>query len=421
MPPSFTPLLDHPAVRALLAECEGSGIECHLVGGVLRDFALGLGVHDVDAVVSEGGRELALRLVERIPARFVPLGGKEFGAYRLVSGDESIDLWDREGTPLYADLARRDFTVNAFAWDLETGKVVDPFGGLEDLERRLLRATTEKSFTDDPLRLLRLPRLLLQLGFTADPATVELGRLSAALLPRVAAERVRDELTKLFDHPEARRGVETLAALGLYPGLWLGMPGEPGDAAPAVALLDALANSATVLEGKAAPEVLGAGWWGGGLRSARLAASFLPLPSPDAAVLAWGEAGYLSRKGTETVHRLLAEATLPEGEVELRRFLYRTGEVLWAAALALLGARAEVAGEESRWRAAATAALALVVRVGHTLFDPPRLLSGLDVQRITGLPPGLALGQVIAALTAEQVDGRIGSREEAERWLKSRR
>jgi tRNA nucleotidyltransferase/poly(A) polymerase len=347
----------------------------------------------------------------------VPLGGKEFGAYRLVFGDDGIDLWDREGTPLYDDLARRDFTVNAFAWDLHGGEVVDPFGGLADLERRQLRATTEKSFVDDPLRLLRLPRLLLRLpGFTADPATVELGRLAAALLPRVAAERIRDEVAKLFDHPEARRGVEMLAALDLYPGLWLGRPGEPGDATPAVVLLDSLAGSTAVLEGEAAPEVLGVGWHDG-LRAARLAATFLPLPSPIAAVLAWSEAGYLSRKEAETVNRLLAETAIPEGEIEMRRFLYRTGESLWAAALALLGARAEIAGEGSRWRAAAEAVLALVSRHGQPLFSPPRLVSGLDVQRITGLPPGPALGQVIAALNAEQVDGRILSREEAERWL----
>src|SRR3954469_4372126 len=159
-------------MRMLLEACGPA--ECHLVGGILRDRALGLPSHDVDAVVSGGGgREMAERLAAGLPARLVFLGGKEFAAYRLVGEDVTVDLWDREGTSRHQDLARRDFTVNAFALDARSGELVDPFGGLADLERRLLRATTPESFTGDPLRVLRLPRLLLRLPrFAADPATL---------------------------------------------------------------------------------------------------------------------------------------------------------------------------------------------------------------------------------------------------------
>src|SRR5207237_10637718 len=100
---AFRLLLHHPAVRALVAACDAveppGKLACHLVGGVLRDRALGLPVHDVDAVVPARGRELAERLAVTLPARLVALGGnKEFAAFRLVGtgagADIEVDLWD---------------------------------------------------------------------------------------------------------------------------------------------------------------------------------------------------------------------------------------------------------------------------------------------------------------------------------------
>src|SRR5206468_4634581 len=147
-------LAHHPAVRALLATAAGA--PCHLVGGVLRDRLLGLPIHDLDAVVAGRGREIAEAMARALSARLVLLGGKEFAAYRLVAADFVLDLWDRDGVPLADDLARRDLTVNSFAWDRATGAIVDPFGGVGDLGRRVLRATTPASFTGDPLRVLRV-------------------------------------------------------------------------------------------------------------------------------------------------------------------------------------------------------------------------------------------------------------------------
>src|SRR5829696_7556284 len=199
---SFRLLLHQPAVRALIAAASSpQEVEVHLVGGVLRDRALGLPVHDFNAVVSGRGREISERLAEILPARLVLLGGKEFAAYRLVGEDVVVDIWDRAGTTLYQDLARRDFTINSFAFDLRTQEVSDPFNGLGDLGRKVLRATTPESFTGDPLRVLRLPRLLLRLpGFTVEPDTVGLAKRSSLGLAGIASERVREELLLLFDH-----------------------------------------------------------------------------------------------------------------------------------------------------------------------------------------------------------------------------
>jgi tRNA nucleotidyltransferase/poly(A) polymerase len=393
-------LLHQPAVRALI-EAAG-GVECHLVGGVLRDRVLGLPSHDLDAVVSGRGLEIAERLSEVLPARLVHLGGKDFAAYRLVGADLTVDLWDRAGTTLHEDLARRDFTVNSIALDVLTGELVDPFGGLADLSRHTLRATTPESFTGDPLRVLRLPRLLLRLpDFTMDPDTLVLAKRSAPALVDVASERVRDELLLLFEHPEAALGLAVLMGLNLYPGLFLSHPGESG--APGRALTELRALSTCLLE-ESRPEV------------ARLASLFANLPGvePRAALDRFRDAGYLTRSLALDVARLLELEELPVEDLAMRRFIHATGP-LWATAAPWLAARAAAHGE--RWRDQLAALVDLARREGAALIDPPRLLTGEDIQRILGIPPGPAVGKELAAIREAQVEGRVGTREEAEAWI----
>jgi tRNA nucleotidyltransferase/poly(A) polymerase len=410
---AFRLLLHHPAVRALAAACAAEGnVECHLVGGVLRDRALGLPVHDVDAVVPSRGREIAERLAAALPAHLVLLGGKEFAAFRLVAEDFEVDLWDRDGMSFDEDLARRDFTVDSFALDLGTGAVTDPFDGLGDLRRRLLRATTPASFTGDPLRVLRLPRLLLRLpGFTADPSTVDLARQAAPLLPRVAPERVRDELTALFEHPEAHRGLALLIALGLYPGLWLGRPAVPGPSGTALAELEAL--PARILDlrridiGLADAVVA---------PLARLASLFADLP-PDA-LSRFRNEGYLTRQTADDVRALLDLPAPPgaEGdELAARRWLHRAG-ALWPTAAAFHGTRAV---DLERWREAVRKLADLAMKEGETLFDPPRLVTGADVQELLGIPPGRDVGRVLDAVREAQVEGRVKTRDEAVALVKT--
>jgi tRNA nucleotidyltransferase (CCA-adding enzyme) len=407
-PRSFRILLRHPAVRALIA---ASGeTECHLVGGVLRDRALGLQSHDVDAVVAGRGLEIAKLLAAALPARLVLLGGKEFASYRLVGGGLTLDLWDREGASLHNDLARRDFTVNAFALDPRTGEVIDPFDGVGDLQRRLLRATTPESFTGDPLRVLRLSRLLLRLpGFSAAPETLILARRSSSHLTEVAAERVRGELSFLFDHPEAHRGLALLAALNVYPGLWLGAPGEPGRPGGAVAELESLPDRIRELR------QLDAGFADAvDAKAARFAATFAYLPSEF--LERFRDAGYLTRAIAADVALLLEITELPEDDLGRRRFLHRTGR-LWATAACCLGARTTDLG---RWRAALRPLVELARKEGSNLFDPPRLLSGGDVQELLAVPPGPEVGEALAAVRQAQIEGTVRNREEAVALLRGR-
>jgi tRNA nucleotidyltransferase/poly(A) polymerase len=427
---AFRLLLHHPAVRALVAACDDVGggtgpLACHLVGGVLRDRALGLPVHDIDAVVPARGREVAERLAVTLPARLVALGGKEFAAFRLVvlegGAEMEVDLWDRAGMSFADDLARRDFTVNSFAVDARSGAVTDPFDGLGDLRRRILRATTPASFTGDPLRVLRLPRLLLRLpGFAADPGTVVLARRAASLLPEVAAERVRDELAALFAHPEAHRGLALLIALDLYPGLWLGRPGEPGPSGTALSELEALPERIRDLRqiGTDLADAIDTD----SARAARLAALFANLPGgavPLTHLERFRDAGYLTRGTASAVALLLSLPAPPADEPAGRRWLHRAGP-LWPTAACGHGARiAARSGDLPGWQEAVRRLADLARREGDTLFDPPRLLTGGEVQELLGIPPGREVGRVLDAVRGAQVDGTVRTRDEAVEMVRS--
>lgn len=420
-------LLASPAVRALAAAAEG--VETHLVGGVLRDRALGLPCHDYDAVVASDGLAIARRLAETLPARLVLLGGKEFAAYRLVGAEDSIDLWDREGTALADDLERRDFTVNAFALDVATGAFHDPFGGLGDLERRTLRAVTRNSFSGDPLRVLRLPRLALKLpGFSAEPETLELARRSSGALAEVAAERVRDELALILAHDEAARGLVILHTLDLYPGLWLEAPGEPGPMGGAPAEIEALPACAAVLrripepgpsagpanEPRGTPEI--------DLRLARLAATFRHLGggAPATSRLErFRDAGYLSPREAQAVRALLAESRLPEERVEQRRSFHRLG-ALWATAAVSLAARDTAAGDPEGARRRLDELARRAALEAAEVIAPPRLVTGHEIQELFGIAPGPRVGELLRAVLEAQVEGTVASREQALALVRAR-
>jgi hypothetical protein len=400
---SVLALLTLPVVSQL-AEIAGA-TPCHLVGGAVRDAALGREVHDLDAVVEGRGEEIARELAARLPARFVPLGGKEFPAFRLVADDLELDIWDRSGMSLEQDLARRDLTINAIAYDLCSRKTVDPFGGLADLAQRLLRAVTPKSFAGDPLRLLRLARLAVQLpGFVPVQETLLLARVSAAALPTVAGERIRDELGRIVGSPRAAVGVKILAEIGIYPGLWtytLGKIVPSGQGIERLAAYERISNQEWARPTDEPARTAG-----------RWALLFAELREQgggaESALARFVDRGYLSKPEAQAIGYLLALSSLPESEPDRRLFLHRLGAQLWPAALAYLGARG--AAPEADVRSLAE----LANRDGEAIFDPPRLLSSEGVREVTGVPAGPELGRLLAALRKAQVRGEVKTPEEAE-------
>ncbi len=202
------------AVRRALEDAEDAWI----VGGAVRDAALGKEVGDLDLATAGDPGQVARAIGSELGEHAFELSA-EFGTWRVVSATPGwqVDVTALRGGTIEADLAARDFTIGAVAVPLAGGEAIDPFDGLADLERRVLRAVGEGSFRDDPLRLLRAPRFAAELGLEVEPGTVSLARAAAPRAADPAGERQLAELRQLLGGPDPLRGLSLLAELELTP------------------------------------------------------------------------------------------------------------------------------------------------------------------------------------------------------------
>ena len=219
-----------PVVDELGARFEAAGEQLALVGGPVRDAMLGRPHNDLDFATSarpEATEKLLNGWADAtwdIGRAFGTIGSRkgqwqvEITTYR----SEKYDATSRKpvvdyGDSLVGDLGRRDFTVNAMAVSLPGHGFEDPFGGLADLARGVLRTPgrPEDSFSDDPLRMLRAARFAAQLDFTVAPEVIAAMTDMAGRIEIVSPERVRDELVKLVNAPSPRRGLALLVDTGL--------------------------------------------------------------------------------------------------------------------------------------------------------------------------------------------------------------
>jgi tRNA nucleotidyltransferase/poly(A) polymerase len=198
--------------RRALGGAEGVWI----AGGAVRDAALGREVDDLDLAVA-GDPAAAAKAIAREGGGHSFELSAEYATWRAVAADGSwqVDLTALRGETIEADLAERDFTIGAVALPLGGSEPVDPFGGLPDLEGRVLRVVGERSFASDPLRLLRAARLAAGLGLELDPATASLARAEAPRASEPAGERQLAELRQLVGGPDPLRGMALLDELGL--------------------------------------------------------------------------------------------------------------------------------------------------------------------------------------------------------------
>ncbi|WP_299444905.1 CCA tRNA nucleotidyltransferase [uncultured Phycicoccus sp.] len=219
-----------PVLTDLGQRFAAAGHELALVGGPVRDAFLGRPATDLDLATSARPDDTEAILAAWGSATWDM--GRAFGTIGARRGDDVVevttyraDAYDGVtrkpavafGDSLEDDLVRRDFACNAMALRLPDLTFVDPNGGLQDLQARILRTPTtpEVSFGDDPLRMMRAARFVAQLGFVPDAGVLEAMRDLAGSIERVSAERVRDELTKLLLAPHPRAGLELLVASGL--------------------------------------------------------------------------------------------------------------------------------------------------------------------------------------------------------------
>lgn len=177
-----------------------------VVGGTVRDFLLGKKSYDKDLIIcGMEAKEFAEKLHKIFESAYVPLD-EENKIYRIVlhkSADNEpqnmIDVTNPIGDSIEQDLRRRDLTINAIAVDIHTGEVLDLFGGISDLQNKLLNYIEEINFVDDPLRLLRVYRFQATIGFELTPETLNAVCKYTDLIQKPAKERINYELMKLFN------------------------------------------------------------------------------------------------------------------------------------------------------------------------------------------------------------------------------
>jgi tRNA nucleotidyltransferase (CCA-adding enzyme) len=366
----------------------------YLVGGAVRDLLLGGHPVDIDVAVEADARSVARTLAER-------LGGttreyERFGTADVIVPEQTFHLattraeeYDAPGelprvtqTSLADDLRRRDFTVNAMAIGLtgdDLGHLYDPHGGLGDLEARTIRVMHDRSFLDDPTRLLRAVRYATRLGFALDPETERLAREAVAgdALASVSGARIRDELMDLLRETDAPAGVELLRDLEIHTALHPELDPDP----------DLVVSAA-----------LGAAAIGADRGVSALAA--LVESAPEALDLWLADLGLLAeeRDAASRAARVsdrLAQALRDREHTpsELRALLAREPAEALALALAL------------------HAPSEPILRWVTDLRDVGLEISGDDLLA-AGVPEGPAIGRALEETLRRKLDGLVSGREE---------
>ena len=227
--------IDNPIFRLIGQAAGEGGMQAYVIGGYVRDFFLKRGQKkDIDIVALGSGIRLAKAVAAKLPGNPKVTVYRNFGTAMIKQGDLQLEFvgarkesYNRdsrkpvvEDGSLEDDQNRRDFTINALALSLQEGsfgKLSDPFGGLSDLEKKCIRTPLEpgKTYSDDPLRMIRAIRFASQLQFEIEKASLEAISRQRNRLRIVSNERITEELHKILLTEKPSAGMELLHRTGL--------------------------------------------------------------------------------------------------------------------------------------------------------------------------------------------------------------
>ena len=224
--------LRHPIFKHITRVVDDMGVEAYVVGGYVRDYYLHRRSSDVDVVVVGSGVAVAQELARQLGAKVTIY--KTYGTAMLRWRDTEVEFVGArkesyspesrnphvEPGTLEDDQRRRDFTINAMAWSLNGhnfGELVDPFGGMDDMDDCIIRTPCEPdtTFSDDPLRMMRAVRFASQLGFDIDDDTFEGITRQAERIKIISKERIAVELNKIMASPVPSIGLTLMRTSGL--------------------------------------------------------------------------------------------------------------------------------------------------------------------------------------------------------------
>jgi tRNA nucleotidyltransferase (CCA-adding enzyme) len=390
-------------VRALLERLQSAGHEAWLVGGGVRDLLLGKEPKDWDIATQALPQEVMRLFRKVVPTGIahgtvtvlVPGGHVEVTTFRVesayVDGRRPGAVEFRRD--LVEDLARRDFTINALAFDPVGGKFRDPFGGREDLAARRVRCVgvAAERFGEDGLRPLRAVRFATVLDFALEPETEAAIPGALGVFDKVALERRRDEFLKLLLAPAAVRGLELLRRTGLLDRLL-----------PELSVSADASRNARVGRAEAVLEV-------------RLAALLLDVVEAEPAL----DRLRLPTKVVETVRALLLHPLPPEAsgwsDADLRRWLVRLGPERWELGRALAAATGADPGGVLGQR------IERIVSQRPPLSASELALDGAAIMRTLGVGPSPAVGEATRFLLDAVLDRpELNTAESLETLLRNR-
>ena len=459
------------------------GVRSYLVGGFVRDALLGRNTADIDVAVAADALEIAPRVATALGGRYVLLDEvNRVGRVVLVNevapsagGQWQLDFSTFQGS-IEQDLARRDFTIDAMAVDLEEAinqpcPLIDPFNGGDDLRQGVVRAVSEVAFKSDAVRLLRAVRLAAELDFSIDNETEALIRRYCHLIADVAGERVREELLRLLATSQSGEFLTYLDKLGLLIAMIPELKQAKGVEQPKEHFWDVFEHSLKTVS--AADFLLGQGAWeyageevlavipssavlsqhfelevssGSTRRSLlKLAALLHDVAKPQTKAMDGGRMRFLghAKEGAATAVNILERLRFSGREVKVveamvrhhlrptqmgqnafptRRAIYRyfrdTGEagidILFLSLADHLATRGPNLNLAQWGEHAQIVEYVLAQRFQEeSLVTPPKLVDGHDLINIFGMRPGPELGQLLEAVREAQAAGEITTRDEA--------
>ncbi|MBA2523802.1 MAG: HD domain-containing protein [Solirubrobacterales bacterium] len=441
----------------------GSEDRAWIVGGALRDAARGMPITDVDLAIAGDAAQAARGIAGAAPAHAFELSD-EFATWRVAARDGTwtLDVAGLRAPTIEEDLALRDLTVNAVAMPLSGGEPIDPFNGLADLDAGVLRAVSERSFADDPLRVLRAARQGAGLGLAPDDETLRLARGQAALAGTPAGERQFAELVAMLSGPLPLRALELLEMFGVTQTVLPELEALRGVGQSANHHLDAYGHTLEVLRrtldverdldryaGDAAEAVgrlLAEPLADGMTRrdGIRFAALLHDIGKPATRI---EHDGWVSFRGHDSVGADMVRALcarfrtsrrfastvasmtrdhlvlgfmVNERPLPPRRildYLHRTGEHAVDTTLLTIADRLSAQGggvpQEAIEGHLDLAREMLIAAVQRGRGAPEPLLRGDEIAAEAEIPPGPRLGEAVRELEAAQYAGEVGSRAEA--------
>jgi len=388
----------------------------YMVGGAVRDAILGRirEYVDLDFIIPADAVKVARKIAQRYQAGFVLLDAERQIA-RVVFPHATVDFAQQEGESLITDLHRRDFTINAIAYNPHTQEIIDPLEGFKDIESSLLRMISPVNLQNDPLRLMRAYRQAAQLGFTIEPATQETIRSLAKSINQVAAERVRVEIGYLLANSQGTFWLNLAWKDGVLTSFFKNATEESFIKLTAVDQAYTLISENWQQLGEELAnyvrETVKTSW----LATAKLAC--LVDSKPEIAEIELQELTYSRAeiRAVTTGLRLFSEIKAVKMPLRKQYFLFREMGILFPAVLVLALANDLVSKgifEESMF-ITYEPLIKRYLDKNDAVAHPIPLLNGKDVMMALDIPASSLVGELLMEVGVAQAEGKISTVEAA--------